>query len=150
MKHAMATTVSRRGLLSRLLMAAAVAPVMGTMVVPAVDAKKIQPIKKRVQNAREACEIVGGTATVEKRPGGTTVTCSDGFVCTISSKKTRCFQTLTNSPATKAGGGGAVPPGDNGNEDPSDGGADPGGGTHVPPDGGVDPNGGGSGDPVLE
>src|SRR5687767_3120567 len=50
MKHAMATTVSRRGLLSRLLMAAAVAPVMGTMVVPAVDAKKIQPIKKRVQN----------------------------------------------------------------------------------------------------
>ena len=42
MKHAMATTVSRRGLLSRLLMAAAVAPVMGTMVVPEVDAKKIQ------------------------------------------------------------------------------------------------------------
>jgi hypothetical protein len=151
MKHAMATTTSRRGWLSRLLLAAAMAPVMGTMVVPIpeVDAKKIQPIKKRVQNAREACEIVGGTATVEKRPGGTTVTCSDGFVCTISSKKTRCFQTLTNSPATNAGGGGAVPPDDNGNEDPSDGGADPGGGGGVDPGWEADPGGGGS-DPVLE
>jgi hypothetical protein len=148
MKHSMAATVSRRGLLSRLLLAATVAPVLGTMAVPEVNAKKILPIKKRVQNAREACEIVGGTATVEKRPGGTTVTCSDGFVCTISSKKTRCFQTLTNSP-TKPGGGGAVPP-SGGAEDPTEGGgANPGGGAHVPPGGGVDPTGGGS-DPVLE
>jgi hypothetical protein len=149
MTNAMATTVSRRRWLSRLLMAAALAPVLGTTVVPDVDAKKIQPIKKRVQNAREACEILGETATVEKRPGGTTVTCSDGFVCTISSKKTRCFQTLTNSPAPLAGGGGAVPP-SGGNEDPTDTGANPGGGGGVDPGPGADPTGGGTGDPVLE
>ena len=143
MKHAMATTVSRRSLLSRLLMAAAVAPLMGTMVAPEVDAKKIQPIKKRVQNAREACDIRRRDVDGQTRPGGTTVTCSDGYVCTISSKKTRCFQTLTNSPATNAGGGGAVTP-SGGNEDPTDGGANPGGGGHVPPGGGVDPTGGGS------
>jgi hypothetical protein len=158
MKHAMATTVSRRVWLSQLLMAAAVAPVMGATLAGDVDAKvntikTKTSIKYRVKAVREICEIGGGTAAVDKRPGGTTVTCnggdSDGYTCTVTKKHNRCFTALTNSPASNAGGGGAVPPG-GGNEDPSDSGANPGGGAHVPPGGGVDPTGGGSGDPVLE
>jgi hypothetical protein len=159
MEHVMAQTTSRVVTLSRLGMAVLVALLLGTMVISDVDAKGNSSksnvsIKKKVNNLKEICDIEGGTATVEKRPGGTSVSCSGGgggdWTCVASSKKVRCYQELTNSPATNAGGGGAVPPGDNGNEDPSDGGADPGGGAHVPPSGGVDPNGGGSGDPVLE
>jgi hypothetical protein len=159
MTNAMATTVSRRGWLSRMLVAAAAAPVVGATLVSGVGAKvnttKVRTsIRKRVQNNRSDCEAGGGTLTVETRPGGTTTTCTggdlDGLTCTHSKKTSRCHTTLTNSPATNAGGGGAVRPG-GGNEDPTNnsGAANAGGGTAVPPGGGVD-SGGGPGSPVLE
>jgi hypothetical protein len=150
---AAATTVSRRSLLTRLLVAAAVAPVMGTAPAGPVNAgkkKKRPSISARVQNVREMCELGGGTLAVSEGAGGTTTECKggddNGQVCFISKTKTRCAKTLTHSPATNAGGGGAIPPGDVGNEDPT-GGTNAGGGAHVPPGGGVD-SGGSS--PILE
>jgi hypothetical protein len=71
MKHALTTTVSRRVWLSRLLLAAAMAPVMGATLADGVDAKvntvktKLS-IKARVKNDRDICEIGGGTLTVDK------------------------------------------------------------------------------------
>ncbi len=157
MATAIATTISRRSWMSRLLMAA-VAPMVGATLASPVQAdkkkKKKPSIKERAEMFRSGCVGDGGTATVEKRPGGTTVTCTGGdlsgdWSCTVSSKTERCHANLTNSPTTHAGGGGAVPP-SNGNENPTHGGGNnAGGGAHVPPSGGVDPTGGGSG-PVLE
>jgi hypothetical protein len=151
---AMATTVSRRSLLSRLLMAAAVAPVFGVARGDSADAgkkKKRPSVSQRVQNAREVCEIGGGTLAVSEGSAGTTTECkggdSDGWTCFISKTKTRCAMSLTQSPAPHAGGGGAVPP-SGGNEDPTSGGSHAGGGAAVPPSGGID-SGGGFG-PVLE
>ena len=156
MTNALATTVSRRGVLGRLLVAAAAAPVMGVRLADTVDAskkgqKKALSIKQKVDNIKEMCDFEKGTTTVTKRPGGTSVSCTGGeggdWTCTAHSKGTRCHPNLTTSPAPTAGGGGAVPP-SGGAETPT-GGAKPGGGAHVPPGGGVDPDGGGSG-PVLE
>jgi hypothetical protein len=159
MKHAMATTVSRRAWLSQLLMAVAVTFVFGATLDGSADAKVNTiktnvSIKKRVQAQRELCEIGGGTLSVSERRGGTTTTChggdSDGYTCTNSKKSYRCFQTLTNPPGTKAGGGGAVPPSD-GADDGGSGGNNAGGGAAVPPGGGAeDPNDPPTGDPVLE
>jgi hypothetical protein len=162
MTNAMATTVSRRRWLSRLLMAAAVAPVLGVTLGETANAdkkgKKRKSIKERADAYRRACVADGGTATVEKRPGGTTVTCTGGtnglgeevdWTCTVHSKGSRCHTNLTHSPAPLAGGGGAVPP-SGGTEDPTDTGANPGGGGGVDPGPGADPTGGGPGDPVLE
>ena len=156
MKTAMATTVSRRAWLSRLLVAAAVAPVVGVRLADDVNAnkkdQKRQSKQERVHKLVHGCAADGGTAKIEGRPGGATVTCTGGaggdWTCTVHSKGSRCHKNLTHSPATNAGGGGAVPP-SGGNEDPSGGGANPGGGGAVPPGETADPDGGGSG-PVLE
>jgi hypothetical protein len=154
MTNAMATTVTRRVWLARLLMAAAVAPVVGVPLAETVEAdKKKRPSqKKRIGYARESCEAGGGTLVEQTHDsGGTTTECKggtfDGTFCFHGAKKTKCHSAAPNLP--NAGGGGAVPP-SGGNEDPTDGGgSNPGGGSHVPPSGGVDPDGGGS-DPVLE
>jgi hypothetical protein len=156
MTNAAATTVSRRSLLARLLITAVAAPVVGVRLVDPVTAgkkdQKRQSKAERVHKLVHGCAADGGTANIEGRPGGATVTCTGGasgdWTCSVHSKGSRCHKNLTYSP-TKPGGGGAVPPSD-GAEDPSDGdGTNAGGGAHVPPNGGVDPNGGGSG-PVLE
>jgi len=154
MKTALATTVSRRVWLSRLLVAAAVAPVAGLGLAGGVDASKKtkKQIKQRADEYKRACETGGGTATVTQRRGGTTVACkgSEGgdWSCTVSSGQDRCHANLPNTPTTRAGGGAAVPP-SGGNEDPADDGSNAGGGAAVPPGGTADPSGGSTG-PVLE
>jgi hypothetical protein len=161
MTDAMATTVSRRVWFARLLLALGVVLTLGTMVVPEVDASKKSKarIAREVKQFQRDCKDGGGTFEVSKRPGGTTASCtggdyagdgSDGTTCTFHSKGTRCHLHLTHSPAPLAGGGGAVPPGDNGNEDPGDGGADPGGGGGIDPGWEADPDGDGPSGPVLE
>lgn len=101
------------------------APVAGATLADTVDAgkKKKRSISSRAEDYRQACVFDGGTATVEKRPGGTSVSCTGGkggdWDCVVHSKGDRCYQHLTNSPAPKAGGGGAVPPGGNA-EDPNE------------------------------
>jgi hypothetical protein len=159
MTNAMTTTVSRRSVLARLLTAVVAAPVVGMTLAETVNAdkkRKHKPrsISSRVRDYKAGCEADNGTATVDKRPGGTTVTCTGGdqggdWSCTVHSKGDRCHTNLTHTPAPLAGGGGAVPP-SGGNEDPTDTGATPGGGGGVDPGPGADPTGGGPGGPVLE
>src|SRR3712207_1793890 len=74
MKHEMATMASRRDLLSRLLLALAVALTLGTAMVPEVDATKkgkntVESIKSRVKRQQKICESYGGTATVTPSAG---------------------------------------------------------------------------------
>jgi hypothetical protein len=159
---AMATTVSRRFWLSRLLVAAAVAPVVGVKLAEPVAAGKkkrkkpnIGTVEERTANQRYVCETGDppGKLAVLDGPGGSNTTeCKggehDGDVCYNTKKATKCYLGRTQDPTTKPGGGGAVPPG-GGNEDPTGGGANAGGGAAVPPTGGVD-SGGGSVPPVLE
>jgi hypothetical protein len=152
--NAMATTVSRRGVLARLLLAAAVAPVLGVTRADnvAADKKKkkkpkITSVADRTDSQRFLCEEGGGKLAVQDGPegsGGNTTECKggtdNGRTCINTKKSTKCSQALTSSP-TKPGGGGAVPP-SGGVENPS-GGANPGGGGAVPPSGGnEDPTGG--------
>ncbi len=132
MKIAMATTLSRRVWLSRMLLAA-VAPVVGARLADPVDAKKSPG---SYQNAfTKACRERGGTP---KRVRSRVVKCTfaDGTVveCDFNHNPPSCTKALTNPP-TKPGGGGAVPPSDGVNEDPTGTGGSPVGG-------GVDPSGG--------
>ena len=108
MHHTMGTStrrsILRSGLRSSLLLSLAAVSPLRTMLVQDVAAvknsKKAASIAKRAQTMRELCEIGGGTATTDVRPGGTSVTCKggtdDGKVCIIHSKGGRCFQTVTN------------------------------------------------------
>jgi hypothetical protein len=77
---------------------------LGSLPIPDVaagknDGRKAKSIAKRVKNAQELCQIGGGTSTVSKKPGGTTVACKGGgpgggdFACTITSKGQRCHAT---------------------------------------------------------
>ena len=99
MQTAMATTVSRRTCLSRLLLAAAVAPVMGAMLADTADANKKKKKNKRkeahVGISVSACENENGTVEVIERPGGTTVNCTDSdngdWSCTHTSQSSRCY-----------------------------------------------------------
>jgi hypothetical protein len=121
------STLSRRGWLSRLLMAA-VAPVVSVTMTETVDADKKDTkkqrrearIKKEVNQFRKDCSAGGGTFTVSKKPGGTTATCTggdyageegDGTSCTFHSKGTRCFLVRTDPTSPIApGDGGSTPP----------------------------------------
>jgi hypothetical protein len=157
LKLPVAATVSRRVWLSRLLMAAAVAPVNGVTLADSVDAskkgqKKSEGVKKRAKPYIDGCKGDNGTPTVTVRPGGTTIACTGGdhgdWTCTVSSKTERCHKTLTNPPKKPLDDVSTTPTG--GNEDPTvDGGSNASGGSAVPPGGTADP-GGGSSDPVLE
>ena len=147
MKDTMATTMSRRGWLSRLLLAAAVAPVAGVRLADPVAADKKKTKKQRVDAYKRTCELNGGTATIESRPGGTTVTCTGGkdpatgapqdWTCTVHSKGSRCHANLTNSPSSPLNDTTAPPTG--GAEQPTSG-ANPGGGGAVDPPGTADPD----------
>ena len=67
MMHTMGPTLSRRGWLSRLVLAAAVAPVVGATRIDTGEAKKKSKKlskKQRVEQYRRACEAGGGTADV--------------------------------------------------------------------------------------
>jgi hypothetical protein len=121
------STLSRRGWLSRLLMAA-VAPLVSVTMTETVDADKKDTkkqrrearIKKEVNQFRKDCSAGGGTFTVSKKPGGTTATCTggdyageegDGTSCTFHSKGTRCFLVRTDPTSPIApGDGGSTPP----------------------------------------
>jgi hypothetical protein len=56
---------------------------------------RIQSVKQRVKINVNICESMGGAATVEVRPGGTSVSCEGGFddgsTCVHSTKRTRCY-----------------------------------------------------------
>ena len=99
MTQAMATKHSRRGLLARMLLAAAVAPVMGVRLTDDVSADKKKKKNKRkeahVGISVSACENEGGTAEVIEKPGGTTVNCTGSengdWSCTHTSQSSRCY-----------------------------------------------------------
>jgi len=139
--------MGRRDSIARVLLALAVAVVLGASLAPSADASKggkntVASVSKRVQAQKDMCEIVGGgTLKVVKRPGGTTTTCNggvqDGRVCTYTSKKSRCHQTRQAVPGNPNSapvvpvitGGGPGPeapadPSDGGEEEPTE---DPGG-----------------------
>lgn len=156
MNHAAATTT-----LSRLLLSLAVAFLLGALLSPDVDANKnkgktkdFTSIQSRNSAQRQLCEMGGGSLSVEKGSGDSMITeCiggdNDGYICTNSKKSTVCVQTLTTSPAPLAGGGGAVPPSQGGNEDPAGGGANPGAGGGIDPGWGAEPGGSEGGGVVL-
>jgi hypothetical protein len=163
MKDTMATTMSRRDWLSRLLLAAAVAPVVGVRLADpvAADKKKKTAKQKKVEAYKRTCETNGGTATIESFPGGTTVTCTGGkdasgdpqnWTCTVHSKGSRCHANLTTPPTTPLNDTTAPPTGGveqpTSGANPGGGGAvDPTGGNEQPPAGGANPGGGGAVDP---
>jgi hypothetical protein len=140
-----ATMMTRRVWLSRLLLAAAVAPVVGPRVAEPVAAGKKKPkvasVSKRTEEQRVRCEIVGGgqLAVLDGPDGGNTTECKggslDGLTCINTKSKTTCARQLTNPPSEKPGGGAAEPP-SGGNEQPNDDGTHAGGGAGVDPSGG--------------
>ena len=157
MSNAMTTTTPRMIVIARLVLSLAVVFMLGAMLAQDVDARTKNmtgSVKKAVQNVREMCEdIGGGTLSVRKTPRGNAVTtCTggseDGVKCTITKKAVHCYQareTPPQRPLQDVGG----PPSDGANEDPTDTGANPGGGGGVDPGPGADPDGGSQG-PVLE
>jgi len=155
MERAMGATASRTVGFSRLLLALAVALVLGTMVAPDADAGKkgkntIESVGKRVKTAVSVCDKDGGTATVTKKPGGTTVACegtstNHDWACTYHSKGNRCHATRTRLPDDVI-----APPTGGLHEDPTgDGGNHAGGGAVAPRPGEADPDGGEPEQPVL-
>jgi hypothetical protein len=149
MKSTLATTASRTVWLSRLLLAVAVAVVLGATLADSVAAekntgRKPTSIAARVKDEKTRCESNGGkiqvTYTLPGADSGTaTSTCSggthDGRECTHTKKSTVCTQAATHEPSLPYSPLQDVvvsPTG--GYEDPSVGGATPGGGA-----GGVDP-----------
>ena len=140
MTQAMATTISRRSWFSRVLMAAAVAPVVGVRLADSVHAgkkkKKAHNITLRVEAERLGCEFGNpehsGTLVEQQHEDGTVTTeCKggdlDGRTCFHGKTKTKCHQQTQHVPTTNVTEG-AVP---------ATAGADPSGGTA-----GTDPSGG--------
>jgi hypothetical protein len=118
------STLSRRGWLSRLLMAAVV-PVVSVTMTETVDAskkdKERQKAAKRVekQSRTEAqfCRDQRGTPTTSKNAGGTTVRCEipgegNDYSCTFTKQKKvpRCFGIPERTTPIAPGDGGSTPP----------------------------------------
>ena len=156
MLHTMAT-MRRTGWIARLVLTVAVAVMLGTMVVPEVEAKKLDKntiarvINKRARNEARICEQAGGNATITKGAGKSkTVSCtdlpnqvpegSDGYSCTFHSKGVRCHAIRTG----QSQGTTAPPPTGGLQEDPTGGGdgTNAGGGSVVPPPSEANPDGG--------
>jgi hypothetical protein len=165
MDIAMATTASRRDVLSRLLLALAVALTLGTTVAPEVDAKKvgkntIASIKSRVKNEIKNCKDAGGKATVTQNAGKSkTVACTGvpervegagDYTCVVHSKGTRCHATRVSQPGSPLGDV-TAPPAEDANENPTGGGGgnNAGDGTVAPPPTEADPDGGEPEEPTL-
>ena len=160
MKHAMAATASRTVGFSRLLLALAVAMVLGSTVVDSVDAKKNHgrkptSIADRIKDEKTLCEKNGGKIWVTHKPGSATSTCNggakDGRECTHTRKSTVCAPARTQPPAH---GGVTAPPSDAGlNPDGGDtgggGGNNAGGGAVAPPTE-ADPDGGEPEQPTIQ
>ena len=76
----------------------------GASLVPSADAAKRskKSISRRANSQADLCESDGGSATITKRPGGTTVTCTggaqDGKVCTYTTNGSRCYNTRQAAP----------------------------------------------------
>lgn len=155
MRNATATTPARTVGIAQPVLALAVALVLGTMVVPVVEASKkgkntIASIDKRVGAQRDYCELLGGgTLEVRTLPSGTKNTyCKGGMEggkrCVHNERETTCKQTVT-PPGSEP----AAPPIGGSNRDPGDG---PNAGAAAPPQGSgeADPNGEAPGQPILQ
>jgi hypothetical protein len=105
MQNGMDTTISRRGWLGRLLVAAAVAPVAGVTLADGVNADKkskrrqkdAAPLKERVRTQEALCQLGGGTLATQKHEhGGVTTECKGGDyggnTCFHGKKKTMCHK----------------------------------------------------------
>jgi hypothetical protein len=95
----MATTIPG-GTTTRRAFALGLGALLAARLAPGADAKpkgKLPPIKARVQNLVDLCGAVGGTASTDVRPGGTSVSCSGGegpvgeSTCVVTSKGVRCY-----------------------------------------------------------
>ncbi len=103
--HRTLSSTTRRSFVQRgLLSALAVVATRGALPTPDVaasknDGRKPKSIAKRAETYRRSCVAGGGTATVSKKLGGTTVACtgSEGgsWSCTVHSKGSRCHATRT-------------------------------------------------------
>lgn len=84
MKHAMTETTSRRTWLSRMLLAAVAAPVLGVTLAESAGASKpgkntVASIGKRLENAKDTCELIGGgKMDTVSLPSGTKITYCNG------------------------------------------------------------------------
>lgn len=158
MNTATTMTTTPASTIARLVLSLVVALLLGTLLVPSVDASKkgkntIASVGSRVQSQRDLCETIGGgTLDVKKTAFGTRTTCTggtdDGAKCVIHKKYTKCERQRTRPPTSAP----AVPP-SGGVEEPGGGGggSNAGGGAAVPPGGGVeDPGNPTAGEPVLQ
>lgn len=103
-----ATTMTRRVWLSRLLMAAAVAPVAGLRLAEPVAADKTKSsasVADRTASQRQMCEVGGGKLAVMDGPegsGGNTTECkggaNDGWTCINTKTTSDCSKQLTTPP----------------------------------------------------
>jgi hypothetical protein len=104
MRNAQQATTATLGTLARVMVALAVALVLGSMLVPSGEAAKkgkntIASVKDRVQGQRDLCETLGGgTMTVSTTPFGATITdCEggthDGQHCVNTNASTTCTTT---------------------------------------------------------
>jgi len=169
-KHAMATMASQTVWLSRLLLAVAVALVLGVTLADSVDATKkgnntIASVKDRIQVQRDHCELLGGgELDVRRGKGGTRFTYCEGgshggtsckhteeatqCKCETTGKNGFCTQAVTAPPHA----GVAVPPPDGVLDNPTGGGGEPnaGRGATVPPPSEADPGDGEPEQPILQ
>jgi hypothetical protein len=104
MHRTLSPTTRRSFVQGGLLTALALVTARGQQAIPDVaasknDGRKPKSIAKRAETYRRSCEASGGTATVSKKRGGTTVACtgSEGgsWSCTVHSKGSRCHATRT-------------------------------------------------------
>ena len=139
MRIATATTTSRAVTISRLVVLLTVALLLGSVLVPSVDATKVSPkttvasVKKRVQGQKDICEIGGGgTLTVTNTAFGSTVTKCNGGTDVHTKKKTTCHSIFAPPPRSVEETV-TAPLGDAGvSDEPGDGGINA-GGAAVPP-----------------
>ena len=107
--HSEATTMTRRTWLARIVLAAAVAPVVGLRVAAPVEAGKKKRTKKAQQASidayKDTCEANGGTATGTTYRGGTSVACTGqttegttDWNCVVTSQGDRCYTNSTTPP----------------------------------------------------
>lgn len=136
MTRTMTATTSRRIVLSRLVAAVAMAPVLGVTLTGTVEARKkgkntIASIKDRVKWQQELCNNDGGTLDARELPSGTTIGyceggSTDGTRCKHTEQDTTCTCTHTgkdgwcSSASTEPGQPGVADPPSGGTlEDPT-------------------------------
>ena len=114
MREAQATIGSGRVTISRRLLVMAGTLLLGTTLVPSVEATKkgkntIESVNRRVQSQRDICETIGGGILTQEKVGKDTVTqCtggrSHGRRCVHSKNKTECHQAFEVPPTSDSSG----------------------------------------------